>query len=87
MGMTVAEANRLIGAKLRGIRAERGYSRKELAKRSGVAEMTIRRAEEDESAIKPTTLILLCQALDVPVGPLMDLIAEQIDQAGGLDPE
>ncbi|WP_218717030.1 helix-turn-helix domain-containing protein [Nocardia sp. MH4] len=87
MGMTVAEANRLIGSKLRGARAERDYSREELSQRSGVAVMTIRRAEEGSAAIKPTTLISLCRALELPVGELMDLIAEQIDQAGGLDPE
>ncbi|WP_342801011.1 helix-turn-helix transcriptional regulator [Nocardia sp. No.11] len=87
MGMTVAEANKAIGAELRAARAKRDYSREELSDLSGVPVMTIRRAEAGTAAIKAPTLIALCRALEVPVGPLMDLVAEQIDKAGGLDPE
>jgi transcriptional regulator with XRE-family HTH domain len=87
MGMTVSEANKAIGAKLRGLRAERDYSREKLEELSGVPVMTIRRAEDGSGAVKTPTLIALLRALDTPAGEFLDAVAKQIDQAGGLDPE
>lgn len=87
MGMTVSEANKAIGSKVRGLRAEKNWNREELAERSGVPVMTIRRIEDGVAAAKTPTLIALLRALGAPVGEFLDTITEKIDQAGGLDPE
>lgn len=87
MGMDVARANAAIGAALRGLRAERDWSRDELAERSGVPAITIRRIESGERAASMTNVILLCRTLGVRPGEFLDSVDHKIEQAGGLDPE
>ena len=59
---------------LRQIRENRVLSRKELARRSGVDESTIYRAERGQTKLRPSTVRKLARALDVPPG---ELITEQ----------
>ena len=51
--------------RLSAIRAERGYSRKELAKASGVSEHTIVEYETEIRLATPKTMDKLCKALGV----------------------
>ncbi|MGW5316753.1 helix-turn-helix domain-containing protein [Nocardia thailandica] len=85
MGMDVARANAAIGAALRGLRAERDWSREELAERSGVPAITIRRIESGDRAASITNVIVLCRVLGVSPGEFLDSVDRKIEQAGGLD--
>ncbi len=53
------------GKLLRTLRLDNGYTQRDLARRAGVSERTVRNAERG-SPVSPTTLGLLAQALGVP---------------------
>ena len=57
---------------LRQIRENRVLSRKELARRSGVDESTIYRAERGQTKLRPSTVRKLARALDVPPSELIN---------------
>lgn len=60
-------ATMLTGSKLRAIRALRGMTQAELAKRSGVSPTAIAEYEKDKRDLRTGTIRKLCEALDVKV--------------------
>lgn len=56
-----------IGNKLRGVRAEKGLTQAQLAAKSGIAEITIWRAEKGQRSLRLNQLDALCNALDIEV--------------------
>jgi len=60
------------GDKIRSIRSERKLTQKELAKLSGLSEITIRKYEADERTPKKEQLQHLAEALNVPINSLLD---------------
>jgi len=59
------------GVELRTARLERGMTRKELAARSGVSYVNIRRIETTTQLPQEGTLIGLAKALDLPIATLL----------------
>lgn len=55
---------------LKRLRVERLLTQKQLAERSGVSEMTVRRIENGDYGIKLLTLHKLAAGLDVPIEEL-----------------
>ena len=59
-----------LGNKIKILRNERNLTQKDLAKASGLAEITVRKYEADEFKPKIEQLVKLAKALDVPVDEL-----------------
>lgn len=57
----------LTGPKLKAIRAMRGVSQDALAKMAGVSVMSIAKFEQGKTDMRSSTIIKLCEALDVTV--------------------
>jgi transcriptional regulator with XRE-family HTH domain len=57
---------------LRKLRLEKGLSRPELARRSGVSDITIYVAETRRRDLRISTIRALAEALEVPMGDLLD---------------
>lgn len=69
--MELVSIDQAIGSKLRGLRAERDLSQRDLATMSGVAESTIYRIERGERSARMDQLEPLCEALEVEVYDLV----------------
>jgi transcriptional regulator with XRE-family HTH domain len=91
---TPASMDRQISTRLKSLRAERGWSLDELAKKSGVSRATLSRLENAE--VRATTSVLgkLCTAYDMPMSRLIRLVEEGYaplvmrgDQPIWIDPE
>lgn len=61
-----------IGEKIRYIRKEKGLTQKELSKRSGIAEITIRQYEASKYNPKPGAIMKLCVGLDCKISDIID---------------
>jgi transcriptional regulator with XRE-family HTH domain len=99
MSKTAADSSDLglrIAGRLRGLRAENGYSLDALAARSGVSRSAISMIERNETS--PTAVVLerLATALDVPLASLFDPgpdddppspLARRVDQPRWRDPQ
>lgn len=86
--MEVDATNRIVGNKLRGLRAEKDYSRQkvyELTKLAGtpVPVITLRRFEDGERAVPIPTLLVLCGVLEVNPGQFMDNVQSELQQRRG----
>jgi transcriptional regulator with XRE-family HTH domain len=86
--------DRQIGERLKNLRAERGWSLDELAKKSGVSRATLSRLENAEVSATTSVLGKLCTAYDMPMSRLMRLMEEGYtplvvrgDQPVWVDPE
>src|SRR3989454_6563054 len=68
--------DRLIAQRLKGLRAERGWSLDELARRSNVSRATLSRLENAE--VSPTTSVLgkLCTAYGLTMSRLMHMVED-----------
>ncbi len=68
--------DRLIAQRLKGLRAERGWSLDELARRSNVSRATLSRLENAE--VSPTTSVLgkLCAAYGLTMSRLMHMVED-----------
>jgi transcriptional regulator with XRE-family HTH domain len=68
--------DQLIAQRLKGLRAERGWSLDELAKRSNVSRATLSRLENAE--VSPTTNVLgkLCASYGLPMSRLMHMVED-----------
>lgn len=62
----------LTGSKLRAIRALRGITQAELAKRTGVSPTAIAEYERDKRDLRSGTIRKLCDALGVQVKYIVD---------------
>lgn len=63
---------KLLGAHLRKLRVEKGYSQQELADIANVAKITVQRIENAKFAATIDILISLSEALQVPLRELVD---------------
>lgn len=88
------QLDRVLAQRLRALRAERGWSLDELARRSQVSRATLSRMENAE--VSPTTSVLgkLCSAYGLPMSRLMRMIEDTFPpliphaaQAVWIDPE
>ena len=61
-----------IGEKIRCIRKEKGLTQKELSRRSGIAEITIRQYEANKYNPKPDAVMKLCAGLNCTINDLID---------------
>ncbi|MDP9477672.1 MAG: helix-turn-helix domain-containing protein [Actinomycetota bacterium] len=61
-----------VAGRIFDLRHERGWSQSELARRSGVHNVTISRLEGEIEAPRLVTLRKLAKAFDVPVGELKE---------------
>lgn len=59
------EINKNISAKLKGLRAEKGYSLEEMAEKIGVHRETLRKYETNPSCIEIGTLLKMLNIYDV----------------------
>lgn len=67
-----AAAKASIGETVRWMRAERGWTQKELARRAGLHRRTIQELEaDDERVARPITAARLASALGVPISRLL----------------
>lgn len=73
----------MIGAKIKGIRRDKGLTQKQLGEKSGIAESTIRRYELGSLNPKIETLQKIAQALEVPLRELF--ISKNIDGSTVID--
>lgn len=62
--------NAAVGAELRAARARRGWTRAELAEKSGVTEISIRRYESGTRSVPVDTLVALICALGLPLSDI-----------------
>ncbi len=77
----------LDAAKLRRLRKRRGFSQDEMARRAGVDERTIRRAELGQTQPHPETMRIFATTLGVDVADLMvEPNAEATEAPAGLEP-
>jgi transcriptional regulator with XRE-family HTH domain len=72
----MTSTDRLLAQRLKGLRAERGWSLDELAKRSTVSRATLSRLENAE--VSPTTSVLgkLCAAYGLPMSRLLRMVED-----------
>ncbi|WP_369024105.1 helix-turn-helix domain-containing protein [Nocardia cyriacigeorgica] len=84
--MNVEQANAIVGANLRALRAKKDYSRERLSELSGVPVMTIRRLEKGERAAQVPALIMLCDALGVNIRDFMDEVETELKQIADRQP-
>lgn len=68
--------DRRIAQRLRALRAARGWSLEELARRSGVSRASLSRLENAEVSATAVVLGKLCAAFGLPVSRLMRLVEE-----------
>ncbi len=68
--------DRLIAQRLRGLRAERGWSLDELARRSGVSRATLSRLENAEVSATANVLGKLCAAYGLTMSRLMHMVED-----------
>lgn len=84
--MDVQQANKAMGAKLRGLRGEKRYSRKKLSELSGVSVITIRRIEDGQRAVGFPDLLALTRAMEVDIGELMDAVQRELEKVPDTQP-
>ncbi|MBF6326818.1 MULTISPECIES: helix-turn-helix domain-containing protein [Nocardia] len=84
--MNVEQANAIVGANLRALRAKHDYSRERLSELSGVPVMTIRRLEGGERAAQVPALMSLCAALGVNARDFMDAVETELKQLANGQP-
>lgn len=64
----------LLGKKIRVLRKERGLTQAGLAEKMDIDEFALRRLElKERNDLKLTTLVKLCNALDVSIDELLDV--------------
>ncbi|MFQ5933634.1 MAG: helix-turn-helix domain-containing protein, partial [Dehalococcoidia bacterium] len=80
------QGRRLFGERLGRLRREKGLSQAELAKRSGIARVTIARIETGEQSPRYETIIALAKGLDLSVNRLLldDLVCSLAEGANKL---
>lgn len=78
--MDETQANAIIGSKLRGLRAEKDYSREKLFELSGIPVITIRRIESGARTAPVTTLIALCRALGTDPAEFLNVVQQDLDK-------
>lgn len=83
--MDVPQANVVLGAKLRGLRGERNYSRLKLSQLSGVPVITIRRIEAGQRAAGFPDLLALTRALGANLGALIDAAQRELEEMPGTE--
>ncbi|WP_433592284.1 helix-turn-helix domain-containing protein [Nocardia sp. CA-145437] len=76
----VEQANVIIGANLRALRAKKGLSREKLTELSGVPLRTLRRIESGERAASIPNLMELCKALGTNIGVFLDAAEKELDE-------
>ncbi len=68
------EINKIISAKLKGLRAEKGFSLEEMAEKIGVHRETLRKYENNPSAIEIGMLLKMLNIYDVETTYFFELI-------------
>ena len=68
------EINKTISAKLKGLRAEKGYSLEEMAEKIGVHRETLRKYEINPSSIEIGTLLRMLDIYDMDTAYFFELI-------------
>ena len=68
------EINKTISAKLKGLRAEKGYSLEEMAEKIGVHRETLRKYESNPSSIEIGTLLKMLDIYDMDTTYFFELI-------------
>lgn len=79
--MDYDHANKIIGDKLRGLRAERNYSRDKLSEMTGIPVITIRRGESGERAVPVPTLLVWLRALKADAAEFLNSAQREIDKS------
>jgi transcriptional regulator with XRE-family HTH domain len=81
----VGAIDRRIAERLRGLRAERGWSLDELARRSHVSRATLSRLENAEVSPTASTLGKLCAAFGLTISRLMYMVEDEFEPLVGRD--
>ena len=68
------EINKIISAKLKGLRAEKGFSLEEMAEKIGVHRETLRKYENNPSTIEIGMLLKMLNIYDVETTYFFELI-------------
>jgi len=68
------EINKIISTKLKGLRAEKGYSLEEMAEKIGVHRETLRKYENNPSSIEIGTLLEMLDIYDMDTTYFFELI-------------
>lgn len=68
------EINKNISAKLKGLRAEKGYSLEEMAEKIGIHRETLRKYENNPSSIEIGILLKMLNIYDVETTYFFELI-------------
>lgn len=68
------EINKNISAKLKGLRAEKGFSLEEMAEKIGVHRETLRKYENNPSSIEIGTLLKMLNIYDIETTYFFELI-------------
>ena len=68
------EINKNISAKLKGLRAEKGFSLEEMAEKIGVHRETLRKYENNPSSIEIGTLLKMLHIYDIETTYFFELI-------------
>src|SRR3546814_6188293 len=76
IGLDEASIDRRVAQRLRGLRAERGWSLDELARRSAVSRATLSRLENAEVSATASVLGKLCAAYGLTMSRLMHLVED-----------
>lgn len=73
-------ANKIIGKKLRGLRAEQNWSREKLSEQAGIPIITIRRGESGERAVPVPVLLAWVRALGGNAADFLNAAEAEIDK-------
>ena len=68
------EINKNISAKLKGLRAEKGFSLEEMAEKIGIHRETLRKYENNPSSIEIGTLLKMLNIYDIETTYFFELI-------------
>ncbi len=79
MEAIAAEGRRVMGHRIRSLRADAGLTQEELSGRAGIGRVTLVRLEHGEQSPRYETLMALASALNVPVQRLL------VDETGDSD--
>jgi transcriptional regulator with XRE-family HTH domain len=73
MGRAATEIDAVIGARIRAVRLERGFSQSEVANAIGITFQQLQKYETGKNRIAAATLAALSETLDVHLSDLMPL--------------
>jgi transcriptional regulator with XRE-family HTH domain len=76
-----AEADKRVGACVRAARVKAGLSQSKLANELGITFQQLQKYEKGKNRIAVSTLLLIAEALAVPVHSFFDAIARQSDDS------